>query len=131
MSPLGQGFSGLEIIQKVPMHVIVVAGNRLGALNHVRLTLRALESSQAVSMRVVLMNRASDGALVQKSNAKILRKLLSCDVNVVPDLGGNACGIRRIKANAKILQKTLAGLVTSDTVTTLLGAAVVEAVLKK
>jgi hypothetical protein len=77
------------------------------------------------------MNRASDGALVQESNAKTLRKLLSCDVSVVPDLGANACGIRRIKANAKILQKTLAGLVSSDTVTTLLGAAVVEAVLKK
>lgn len=130
LSPLGKDFSSLEVIHRVGGHVLVVAQNRLGAINHVMLTFRALETAPIESMRVVLMHGKSSSGMVARTNVEALVERLPCDVSVLPYLGKNASGIGLIRANARFLEKTLAELLPSDTVTTLLEAAGVRAAVK-
>jgi dethiobiotin synthetase len=130
LSPLGQDFSSLEVIHRVGGHVLIVAQNRLGAINHVMLTFRALETAPMESVRVVLMNGEASSGMVGRTNLAALVERLPCDVSVLPYQGKNASGIGLIRANAKFLEKTLAELLPSDTVTTLLEAAEVRAAVK-
>jgi dethiobiotin synthetase len=127
LSPLGKGFTLLELIERIGGHVIVTAQNRLGAINHVMLTVRALEPVSIESLGVVLMNGRKWQNLVSRTNPAALTQRLSCGLVTLPYLGENACRIGKVRANAKFLEKTLAGLLPSDTVCALLGAVVVEA----
>lgn len=63
LSPLGEGFSARELITTLGADVVVVAPNRLGVVNHVRLTLEALPPVMAARAQVVLMSpRRPDAA---------------------------------------------------------------------
>jgi dethiobiotin synthetase len=131
LSPLGASFSLLELIQHCCSHVIVVSQNRLGAINQVLLTVRALESGGVKSMAVALMNSGRSGKRLTETNARAMAQRIESVVLTLPDLGENACKIGSFQAHANFLQKTLARLLPSDTVCALLEAAVVEAMLKK
>jgi dethiobiotin synthetase len=131
LSPLGRGYTALDIIDRLGAHVIVVAPNRLGAINQVLLTVRALESIRVTSLRVVLMNREAVGDCAASTNQSALKKRLKCSVTVLPYLGRNTNETRVFEIKAKFLQKTLAGLLPSDTVTAFLEVAVVRAAEKK
>jgi dethiobiotin synthetase len=131
LSPLGRNYSALDLIDCLSAHVIVVAQNQLGAINQVLLTVGALSSARVHSLRVVLMNRESVAECVACSNPLALEKRLKSGVTVLPYLGRNANKTGVIELKAKFLQKTLAGLLPSDTVTTLLEAAVVKATKNK
>ncbi|MCL4180990.1 MAG: dethiobiotin synthase [Verrucomicrobia bacterium] len=131
LSPLGASFTLLELIQHCGSHVIVVSQNRLGAINQVLLTVRALESERIKSMAVALMNSGHSGKRLTETNARAMAQRIKSVVLTLPDLGENACKISCFQAHAKFLQKTLARLLPSDTVCALLEAAVVEAMVKK
>ena len=130
LSPLGERYSAREMIMRIGGHVIVVAPNRLGAINHALLTVCALESLPIASLRVVLMGTEQREGLASKTNLGALVKRLACGVVSLPYLGENACEIRRLRANSRFLKKTLAALLPSDSVSALLKAAVVEAPAK-
>ncbi len=71
LSPLGEGFSTRELITALEARAIIVAANKLGAVNHIRLTLEALPAPFAKKSRIVLMSTAKpDGA--SRSNAALL-----------------------------------------------------------
>jgi len=56
LSPLGENFDSRDLIAKLGAAPIVVAPNRLGAVNHILLTLAALPRGAAATTCVVLMS---------------------------------------------------------------------------
>jgi dethiobiotin synthetase len=71
LSPLGEGVSTREVIGALGAEVIVVARNRLGVINHVRLTFEALPPVIAARAKLVLMSppRADEST---RSNLELL-----------------------------------------------------------
>jgi dethiobiotin synthetase len=59
------------------LEIIVVAGNRLGALNHTLLTVRTAETAGLV-VRAVIVNTMSDAppSLAERTNVDALRRLV-------------------------------------------------------
>jgi dethiobiotin synthetase len=71
LSPLGENFDSRDLIAALRVTPLVVAPNRLGAVNHVLLTLAALPRGAATAARVVLMSpQKRDAAAV--TNAGLL-----------------------------------------------------------
>jgi dethiobiotin synthetase len=71
LSPLGENFDSRDLILALRARPIVVAQNKLGAVNHVLLTLEALPKNLRAQARIVLMSpRQPDAAA--KTNAKLL-----------------------------------------------------------
>ena len=60
--------------------VIVVAENRLGCLNHILLTVRAIETAGLKCAGVVLNDLAKEPDLAMTTNAEILRSCLTLPV---------------------------------------------------
>jgi dethiobiotin synthetase len=82
LTPLGEGFTAVELISELDAEVIVVAANRLGVLNHTLLTVEALRHRGVKAMRVALVELAG-ADLSRKSNFADLTELLA-PVLVVP-----------------------------------------------
>ena len=78
--------------------VIVVAENRLGCLNHVLLTVRAIETGGLKCVGVVLNNLAREPDLAMTTNAEILRSCLTLPVlaGFDPDKAELGSGLRRM-----------------------------------
>jgi dethiobiotin synthetase len=71
LSPLGEGFDTRDLIPRLRMAPVIVAANRLGVINSLRLTLEALPIAAARRARIVLMNpRRPDAA--SRTNAALL-----------------------------------------------------------
>ena len=71
LSPLGEDFNSRDLIEALGAAPVVVAPNRLGAVNHILLTLEALPRSAAARARIILMSpQKQDSAAV--TNAKLL-----------------------------------------------------------
>lgn len=103
LAPLGEGFSAAEIIAALRCEVVVAAFNRLGVINHVLLTLRALRAlpigdravprtlvaARVRPLAVVLMNPARLD-LATATNAPLLKELLAPTPLIgLPFLGPN------------------------------------------
>ncbi len=75
LSPLGEQFDSRDLIAALRADPLVVAPNRLGAVNHVRLVLAALPAATARRAQVVLVNpRHPDPA--SPGNAALLAKFV-------------------------------------------------------
>lgn len=89
LSPLGENFNSRDLIAALRATPIVVAQNKLGAVNHVLLTLEALRKSLQSKTRVVLMSPPKLDAATN-SNAKLLAQFLPADkIFALPWLGRN------------------------------------------
>ena len=73
LSPLGEDFSSLEIINALDCRTIVVAPNRLGVINDVRLTVHALAKKSTAS--IVLMDPSTPDESTP-TNRGVLESLL-------------------------------------------------------
>jgi dethiobiotin synthetase len=71
LSPLGENFDSRDLIAAMGALPLVVAPNRLGAVNDILLTLEALPRSAAARARVVLMSQPKRDAAAG-TNAKLL-----------------------------------------------------------
>jgi dethiobiotin synthetase len=71
LSPLGENFNSRDLIVALGALPLVVAPNRLGAVNHLLLTLAALPRGAAASARVVWMSPPKRDAAAA-SNARLL-----------------------------------------------------------
>ncbi|MDQ6611722.1 MAG: dethiobiotin synthase [Gemmatimonadota bacterium] len=77
LSPITRTFSFLQLFKQWDAGLIVVAGNRLGVLNHVMLTIAAAESSQLVVHAVVLTDISDhDPTIAEATNYDALVSLL-------------------------------------------------------
>ena len=71
LSPLGEGFDTRHLIARLRAAPVIVAANRLGVINHLRLTLEVIPAATARHARIVLMNpRRPDAAT--RTNAGLL-----------------------------------------------------------
>jgi dethiobiotin synthetase len=89
LSPLGENFDSRELILALRATPIVVAQNKIGAVNQILLTLEALPKNLRAKTRVVLMSpQKSDAAT--KSNAKLLGQFrFAAKIFTLPWFGRN------------------------------------------
>jgi len=108
MVPLSNGYGVLEVIAGIGCPVCIVAANRLGAINHVLLTVNALETRNLLNWRVILMDRSQKG-IAERTNLLALRKLLGEKrVASIQYISSIMLEMNDLKEYAKLLQKPLA-----------------------
>ena len=71
LSPLGENFDSHDLILALRATPVIVAQNKLGAVNHLLLTLAALPENFRAATKVVLMSPAKPDAATRK-NASLL-----------------------------------------------------------
>ena len=76
LSPLGKDFDSRDLIADLRATPIIVAQNKIGAVNHILLTLEALPKNLRAKAKVVLMSPPKPDAAA-KSNAKLLEQFLA------------------------------------------------------
>ncbi|HEY4717205.1 MAG TPA: dethiobiotin synthase [bacterium] len=74
--PLTRDYTFLDFIKETKLSVVIVAGNKLGVLNHIMLTVFCLKKYNINPELVILNNIESPGVPAQKTNLKILKRLL-------------------------------------------------------
>lgn len=108
MVPLAQDFLVIDLISALRCPAIVVARNRLGAINHSLLTLRVLQSMEVSIVALVLMGTPTQN-LATRTNATIISELASpLPVFEVPFLGPHADRVLRVESSEKKLKNVLA-----------------------
>lgn len=89
LSPLGENFDSGDLIAALGALPVVVAPNRLGAVNHILLTLEALPHSAAAGARVVLVSPSKRDAAAA-TNAGLLAGFFDAKrIFTLPWLGEN------------------------------------------
>jgi dethiobiotin synthetase len=90
LSPLGENFNSRDLILKLRAKPVVVAQNKLGAINQILLTLEALPENSRAKTRVVLISPQKPDAAT-KSNAKLLAEFFPAErIFTLPRLGKNS-----------------------------------------
>ncbi|MGH7991483.1 MAG: ATP-dependent dethiobiotin synthetase BioD, partial [Limisphaerales bacterium] len=97
LSPLGEDFDSRDLIVALRATPIVVAQNKLGAINQILLTLEALPENLRAKTRVVLVSPPKPDAATN-SNAKLLAEFFAArKIFVLPWLGRNFEPARAVK----------------------------------
>jgi len=105
--PLGNGYFVADLIRRLNGHVIVVAPNKLGVLNHALLTFRALRAAGLKRPKLVLMDQPRLDAS-SRSNPAILAELLApIPVFSIPFLGSDCQRAESVKKRQKRLKRIL------------------------
>ena len=87
LSPLGKDFNSRDLITAASAMPIIVAQNKLGAVNHILLTLEALPKNLRAKTKVVLISPPKPDAAT-KTNAKLLEQFLAPEkIFTLPWLG--------------------------------------------
>ena len=89
LSPLGEDFDSRDLILALRATPVIVALNRLGAVNHLLLTLAALPENYRAKAKVVFMSPPQPDAATG-TNAKLLGEFFPAKkIFTLPWLGGN------------------------------------------
>jgi dethiobiotin synthetase len=113
LAPLGEGYSLLDVWQKLPCGALIVARNRLGTLNHTMLTVRALQQAARRPMSIALMEQRTKD-FSSRLNWRALERLIpEVTICSIPFLGSKIRAFDRIVASEKKLKKQLATLAGS------------------
>jgi dethiobiotin synthetase len=107
LSPLGENFDSCDLILALRATPIIVAQNKLGAVNQILLTLEALPKNLRAKACVVLMSQPKPDASA-KANAKLLAEFSSAKIFSLPWLGKNVSGARTLETRA--VKRTLGAL---------------------
>jgi dethiobiotin synthetase len=108
LSPLGDNFNSRDLIIALSATPIIVAQNKLGAVNHILLTLEALPKNLRAKIKVVLMSPEKPDAAA-KSNVKLLEQFLASEkIFALPRLG-KKFELKAVLKNPQ-LRRTLAAL---------------------
>ena len=119
LAPLGEGFSGRDVIARLRCEVIVVSANRLGTLNHTLLTAAALDQANVKRHKTVLMDYNQLDAS-GRSNGAILTELLAPKpLYILGFLGAEPLRVGGLEKKCKKHEKTLAGILGSSNVAAL------------
>jgi dethiobiotin synthetase len=95
LSPLGEGFNSRDLISALRATPIIICPNRLGAVNHVLLTLEALPKDLRTKTRVVLIEQPKPDASA-KTNAKLLAEYFDARRIFEPPYFGKAFEAARV-----------------------------------
>lgn len=111
LSPCGENFSLLNLIEKMGGEVVIAGWNRLGTINHTMLNVRALEEAGIEAIKIVMM-RPKNCDKSSQTNVAVLRELLrGVEVFEWPFLGGRASSGTGLRREYKKIKKVLARLV--------------------
>jgi len=111
LSPLGENFDSWDLILALRAKPIIVAQNKLGAVNHILLTLAVLPKNYRAKARIILMSPAKPDAAT-KTNAKLLGEFFPAGkIFTLPWLGKNFEPAIALKTPQ--LKRTLAVLVSA------------------
>lgn len=114
MVPLGPDFTVRDLIMALGSQAVIVAPNKVGAINHVLLTVQVVQGLGNERIKIVLMNRRRSD-LARQTNAETLRELLKSDlVFELPYMGKEAKKTGAIKKNSQKNEKTLAQIIGFD-----------------
>ena len=86
LSPLGENFDARDLMVALRATPVIVAQNKLGAINHVLLTLEALPEKFRSKAKIVLTSPAKPDAATS-ANAKLLAEFSSAKLFSLPWLG--------------------------------------------
>jgi dethiobiotin synthetase len=89
LSPLADGFSNADLARRLDADVVIVAANRLGVINHTRLTEVAAEALGLRVVAIVLNQAASDPDASTGSNAEALRQYCRAPLVAVLEHNGS------------------------------------------
>lgn len=113
LTPLGKSYSFHTLIERLTPGVIVASQNRLGVLNQVLLTTRALPGPSRVPISIVLGD-APGRDVSRRSNVPMLRTLLPrASVHQLPFLRGDLANPATIRRLALGLGVKLDGIIRS------------------
>ena len=108
LSPLGENFNSRDLILALRATPIIVAPNKLGAVNHLLLTLESLPKNLRARAKVVLMSPPKSDAATA-SNAKLLAQFVSPEKTfTLPWLGEDFSATEVLKKRQ--VKRTLAAL---------------------
>lgn len=87
-----EGYSFADLARETSLSVLVVAGNRLGVLNHLRLTIRYIEAEKLPLFGVVLSDLPGDPSPARETNEDEVRRVaggrflgrIPCGATVLP-----------------------------------------------
>jgi len=109
LSPLGENFDSRDLITALRAIPVILVPNRLGAANHVRLTLESLPKTFRAQARIVLVSPAKPDSATA-SNAKLLERFVpSAKIFGLPWFKENLSPARRLETPQ--VKRTLAGLI--------------------
>jgi dethiobiotin synthase len=106
--PLGESYTVADLVHALRCPVLLVAANRLGAINHTLLSLRLLRELPVSQVQIVLMDRSRSNLLTRTNEAIIEEMAAPARVSRVPFLGADVMQNGSLKRVEKKLKKTLA-----------------------
>lgn len=74
--PINKNYTYLNLMKDLKAHVIIVAGNKLGVINQLMLTLFCLRQNRIKPVLVILNNFSQKKEIAEKTNITALQKLL-------------------------------------------------------
>lgn len=108
MVPISDDWCVIDLIAELQCPVIVVAANRLGAINHTLLTVDALRYRRIRRQMAVMMNQRRPDTSAATNMQIIQQKRPFLSALRVPYFGENAGRIGVLKKNAKKMKKAIA-----------------------
>jgi dethiobiotin synthetase len=105
--PLLPGYDVRDLIGALDCEVVVVAEDRLGTINHTRLTWESLSKVRTRAIRLAL-REAGRPDKSARWNRSLLAETIGCEVFTIPHLGRLAGSAGGLKRSAKKIKKTLA-----------------------
>jgi dethiobiotin synthetase len=106
LSPLGENFDSRDLILALRATPIVVAQNKIGAVNQVLLALEALPENFRRAAKIVLMSPQKPDA-TEKTNAQLLKELSGAKIFSLPwlDEKNSAAKIPRVRRTLRALAR--------------------------
>jgi dethiobiotin synthetase len=105
--PLAYGFHYGDLARLLELPVLLVAGSKLGVLNHTLLTISYLKSCHLPLLGCVLNHCTPDTSLAIDTNAEALRKLGATPLFVLPNFAGtkiHQCGQEFEELASRVLE---------------------------
>ena len=109
--PLGEGFDVAGLIQHIDCEVVISAINRLGVINHTRMTVDGLWQSGVKRVKIILMGTKKTDASTRTNEAVLGEFFGQQNVFLLGFFGKNASRKQVVLDTQKKLKKTLARIV--------------------
>lgn len=105
--PIRDGFTFADLARDYEIPVLIVVGNRLGALNHAQLTVRCAQRENLRLVGYVVNSLAAEDDLAARSNIEALVELIGPSLGVLPWLGRIDCSPEDRERLARAAEESL------------------------
>ncbi|MEK6727986.1 MAG: dethiobiotin synthase [Candidatus Omnitrophota bacterium] len=78
--PINKNKLLIDIVKELKLPALIVAGNKLGAINHTLLAIESLNARKIKTLGLVFNNLWKQNSLILKDNPRIIKALTACEV---------------------------------------------------